>query len=700
MARFLTLHGFDSELSDSLAHTPEAPDAVRASSVHSLHRNERLLSQMKRSQSQNRERCVAYVRRSARVAATRFARHCDRCLSEALEISEQQQQQQQPLDSVDSLGRPLVTDLLDNLRALPEHAARMAAVLDRDVQAAAARHRAASRALAGRLDGVRSGVAKQELHAWWTTLIKESTLAHMRAVGVDLAAVGDDYTTRPPADLGLVRRNCDILAALLDADSDAHNTKALLDSLCNTVYPRVNQFIDDALVAVAIACAVAPSVYERQYDASALLTALRTQLADALAAEATAAADNNLVATVVSGDDDDSDLDTASDSPHESIRASGNFLARRSMSSISGGLCLSDSDRSVLSIANAFGFGSSSGSVGAAGLQWCETTLDDVAYLITMKQLERAGVAAERLGPVPVSGLVVGRITRCLQEHRTVLELFGDGRRQRARAQHVGAQRARQRLALSAAPHRHRRRLAVAALAALLVLAQQSCQHRAARRRRNENRSRSAPTTTIRSARRTAAATRSRPTTSARAARPTTSATSASQSIIRAISATVTAKAAVARTVTPAPCSCVIVASRVSGTVLAACSPTSLLSTTTTMMMMMMTIVTASCQSCANRRPSRASCAASRRPCRRRCRRRPRPPPSRAGRRRTARVDASWRPTRSSTPATCTLIIITRAHASSARRQPQRRWPRSACIASTNRLAIRAREGLFVVNIF
>jgi hypothetical protein len=436
MTRFLTLHGFDSELNKSLALTPEAPEDVRASSVHSLHRNERLLSEMKRSNSRDRERCIAYVRRSARAAATRMVRHCDSCLSETLEID------RSPVSSADgepdALGRPLVTFLLQHLREMPEHAAHMVAVLDREVQASAARHRAASRALANRLDGVRTGVAKQELHSWWTTLIKEATLAHMRAVGVDLSAVGDDYTTRPPSDLNLVRRNCEILAALLDADTDTYNTKALLDSMCNTVYPRVNQFIDDALVAVAIACAVAPSVYERQYDASVLLSSLRAHLAEALAAESKAPLskssrdddDNSDAVAVIAvmssaTADDDSDLDTASDSPYESIRTSGNFLARRSMSSISGGLCLSDSDRSVMSIANAFGFSSAS-SLGAS-LQWCETTLDDVAYLITMKQLERAGVSAERLGPVPVSGLVVGRITRCLQEHRTVLELFGDG---------------------------------------------------------------------------------------------------------------------------------------------------------------------------------------------------------------------------------------------------------------------------------
>jgi hypothetical protein len=449
MVRFLTLHGFDNDLNESLEHPPDAPQDVRACSVHALHRNERLLSQMKRSHSQNRERCVAYVRRAARAAAVRMARHCDNCLRETLEHGESAATVvaaivESPAAAAaggggDTIGMPLVTDLIDNLRALPEHATRMVAVLDRELQASAARHRAASRALSRRLEAVRMGTAKVELHAWWTALIKEATLNHMRAVGVDLSAVTDDYTTRAPADLNLVRRNSDILAALLDAENDTLNTKTLLDSMCNAVYPRVNQFIDDALVAVAIACAVPPSTYERQYDASALLSSLRSHVADALVAElrplskssrddeesdnAATAASAAVLSSAIG--DEDSDLDTASDSPHENIRSSGNFLARRSMSSISGGLCLSDSDRSVISIANAFGFGSSS-SVGTS-LQWCETTLDDVEYLITMKQLERAGVSAERLGPVPVSGLIVGRITRCLQEHRTVLELFGDG---------------------------------------------------------------------------------------------------------------------------------------------------------------------------------------------------------------------------------------------------------------------------------
>lgn len=48
----------------------------------------------------------------------------------------------------------------------------------------------------------------------------------------------------------------------------------------------------------------------------------------------------------------------------------------------------------------------------AAVPAWCAGLLDDVGYLIRMQELEAAGVSAEKLGPVPVSGVVIGRITR------------------------------------------------------------------------------------------------------------------------------------------------------------------------------------------------------------------------------------------------------------------------------------------------
>ena len=58
--------------------------------------------------------------------------------------------------------------------------------------------------------------------------------------------------------------------------------------------------------------------------------------------------------------------------------------------------------------------------------EWCHELLADVGYLLEMRQLEAAGVS-DRLGVVPVSGIVIGRITRYFREHQNALELYDDG---------------------------------------------------------------------------------------------------------------------------------------------------------------------------------------------------------------------------------------------------------------------------------
>jgi hypothetical protein len=443
LRRYLTLHGFDWALSDALtadARTSKGTaNVVLARDLHALCRNAGVLTRMKTS-ADERHRCFSIVRRLARAAAVRMLEYCDAFLSCALEIGEanasaeaaaamaavalgvvSNEDDGTPID----IGRPLVTRLIDDMLALPRHANEMVARLEDQIRDLSVQHRVALRALGQRLDSVRNGSAKEELHAWWMNYIKQSTQAFMRAAGVDLDVIGNDYIVRPPsaADLVVIGRNTERLTALLDEESDAHNTKGLLEAVCERVYPQINQFVDDALVAVAIACAVAPSVYERAYNPHELLALLRSHLAELKAAPLAGSGGGG------GGADDDTD-----DEPPAHLAQSENLLStsrrngvkkmrRRSMSSVS----LSDSDRHALTTLG--------GLSNATSIEWCDAALDDVEYLLTMQRLERAGVSAERLGPVPVSGLVIGRITRHLFEHRTVLELFGeDGSRRESSA--------------------------------------------------------------------------------------------------------------------------------------------------------------------------------------------------------------------------------------------------------------------------
>lgn len=441
--------------------------ALSARYVHALYRNVRVLARMKTKVTAGgdipeRERCFSIVRRAARGAALRMLTYCDACLTELLELGNaastgassaaaaaavsviSSDEDATPID----IGRPLVTRLIDDMLALPRHAAEMDAILDGEIRSASIEHRVALRDLGVRLDAVRSGDAKEQLHTWWMAYVKDSTLAFLRSAGVELEAVGNDYTTRPPtaAELAVIQRNCERLNAILDVEHDAYNTKALLESVCERVYPQINQYVEDALVAVAIALGVAPSSYEREFDAPTLLAELQTHLKESDSSSVATATTANTTspppvdekqAAPPHDDDETSEEQSA-------LSESGNFLLssqrnsirrmrRRSIPSLTSGNILSESDKNAISIATALGFSNSShsasggslGSGGSSSFEWCETTLEDVSYLLTMQQLERAGVSAERLGPVPVSGLIIGRMTRYLFEHRTVLELFG-----------------------------------------------------------------------------------------------------------------------------------------------------------------------------------------------------------------------------------------------------------------------------------
>mmetsp|Transcript_22552 Transcript_22552/g.28798 ORF Transcript_22552/g.28798 Transcript_22552/m.28798 type:complete len:969 (-) Transcript_22552:18-2924(-) len=208
-----------------------------------------------------------------------------------------------------------------------------------------------------------NGTRKNQLVEWWLQMIRNSVLKRLTEKKFDKDAVSRNYTVEPPKDFRQVYKNIGILREALDLEKDIYNIKQLIDDVCGEVYPKIEAFIVDSKVAIL-------EYLKKPCDK-----------------EAIESFDNDAVKMLI-----------------EEAEQEGGYL--------------SDSNQALRDPSDEI--------TSEDSLDWLKDLLADIVYLQTMKDMETASIEERKKNfhIVPISGLIISRLCRMENEHKTVLELW------------------------------------------------------------------------------------------------------------------------------------------------------------------------------------------------------------------------------------------------------------------------------------
>ena len=95
-----------------------------------------------------------------------------------------------------------------------------------------------------------SGKTKGEVSSWWLDHIENCVDQHLEEKGFRKDALPDNYTSQPPNEMGVVRKNASIVqACMLATNSSTHD---LVDTVTKEVYQVVDDFVENVRVALCI----------------------------------------------------------------------------------------------------------------------------------------------------------------------------------------------------------------------------------------------------------------------------------------------------------------------------------------------------------------------------------------------------------------------------------------------------------------
>jgi len=93
-----------------------------------------------------------------------------------------------------------------------------------------------------------NGTKKHEITQWWLQVISDNVRSFLQGISYDFTAVRYDYIETPPDDLVAVRKNLQVVRAILNTKEDKYNVQGLLKSILSVVYPKIDLFIKNACV--------------------------------------------------------------------------------------------------------------------------------------------------------------------------------------------------------------------------------------------------------------------------------------------------------------------------------------------------------------------------------------------------------------------------------------------------------------------
>eukprot|EP01087_Luapelamoeba_hula_P018207 TRINITY_DN5849_c0_g2_i1.p1 TRINITY_DN5849_c0_g2~~TRINITY_DN5849_c0_g2_i1.p1 ORF type:complete len:690 (-),score=86.22 TRINITY_DN5849_c0_g2_i1:133-2202(-) len=159
--------------------------------------------------------------------------------------------QQQVLSFVSSLGPydlfyPTCDEVLLALENTPWHEH-----LGQSLRRYMADHKRAIAILEQQIKDLLDGTTKTRITAWWLSLIKTECEKFLGFRGYMFDAVPIDYIEQPPVDFQAVRDNFALIKEILNQNEDKHQMQALVKRIKNTVYPEIDQFIENAKLVLA-----------------------------------------------------------------------------------------------------------------------------------------------------------------------------------------------------------------------------------------------------------------------------------------------------------------------------------------------------------------------------------------------------------------------------------------------------------------
>lgn len=95
------------------------------------------------------------------------------------------------------------------------------------------------------------GTKKKEIVDWWLRLIRNEQHIFLEKIGYDMNAVPKNYIEEAPSSLDIVKRNLAVIQEVLDRREDKHGLGDLIEQLKKEIYPRIDEFIDNAICAIS-----------------------------------------------------------------------------------------------------------------------------------------------------------------------------------------------------------------------------------------------------------------------------------------------------------------------------------------------------------------------------------------------------------------------------------------------------------------
>lgn len=95
------------------------------------------------------------------------------------------------------------------------------------------------------------GTKKKEIVDWWLRLIRNAQHIFLEKIGYDMQAVPKNYIEEAPSSLAVVKRNLAVIQEVLDQKADVHGLGLLIAQLKEEIYPRIDEFIDNAICAIS-----------------------------------------------------------------------------------------------------------------------------------------------------------------------------------------------------------------------------------------------------------------------------------------------------------------------------------------------------------------------------------------------------------------------------------------------------------------
>lgn len=140
------------------------------------------------------------------------------------------------------------------------------------------RCRETNEGLSRTIAAIHNGSAKNELTQWYLKEVREAADALMSARGVIADAVPDNYMEEPPPCIDDVRRNSHICSAISSHAQTDSDTRARVQKLCDTVYPRIDNYARQVREVLALELGIS------QQGNAAFMEEVRTRVSAAVAA--------------------------------------------------------------------------------------------------------------------------------------------------------------------------------------------------------------------------------------------------------------------------------------------------------------------------------------------------------------------------------------------------------------------------------